>query len=85
MSRSGRETILDVREWSEVLPDVRGGVRKPPWCLGVVGSPSRMSGSGQEAFPDVRGWFGGPPECPRVVERPSRMSGSGLVALPDFR
>ena len=39
-----REALSDVREWS-------GG---HPGCLGVVGRPFRMSGSGQEALPDVR-------------------------------
>ena len=44
MSRSGREVIPDVREWS-------GG---PARCPGVVGGPTRMSGSGREARPDVQ-------------------------------
>ena len=42
MIRSGREALLDVREWS-------GG---PPGCPGVVGRPSRMTESGREALPD---------------------------------
>ena len=44
MSRSGRETLPDVRE---ALSDVR-----------VLGKPSRMSGSGQETLSDVREWSG---------------------------
>ena len=44
MSRGGREAFLNVRQWS-------GG---PPRCPGVVGRPSRMSGSGWEVLPDVR-------------------------------
>ena len=51
MSVSGREALPEVREWS-------GGL---PGCPGVVGRPSRMSGSGREsltggreALPDVR-------------------------------
>ena len=59
MSGSGREVLPDVQEWS-------GG---PPGCLGVVGSPSKMSGSGreapqmsgsgQESLKDVREWSRG--------------------------
>ena len=44
MSCSGREALEDVLEWL-------GG---PPGCPGVVGRPSRMSGSGREALPDVQ-------------------------------
>ena len=44
MSGSGREALPDVREWS-------GG---PPGCPGVVGRPTRMSGSGREAISN--GW-----------------------------
>ena len=40
MSGSARETLPNVREWWESLPDVR--------------EASRMSGCGQEAIPDVR-------------------------------
>ena len=71
-------SLPEVREWSETLPDVQEalpGVREalpdmwewsegPPGCSGVVGRPSRMSGSGREAFQDVREWTGGPPGCP---------------------
>ena len=52
---------------------------------GVVGRPSRMSGSGREALPDVREWSGGPPGCLGVVGRTSRMSGSSREVLPDVR
>ena len=82
MSGCGQEALPDVRVWSE----------GPPGCPGVVGRPSRMSGSGREAltvgretFPNVWEWSGGPPGCPGVVRRPSRMSGSGRVTLPDVR
>ena len=44
--RSGREALLDVREWS-------GG---PPGFTKVVGRASRMSGWSREAHPDVREW-----------------------------
>ena len=71
---------MDVRELSGG-PTERLGV--PPGCPGVVGRPSRMSGSGRESLPDVREWLRGPPGCPEVVERPYRMSGSGGEDLPD--
>ena len=64
MSGSDREALRDVREWS----------RGPPVCPGVVGSPSRMSGSGRNGLPDV--W---------VRSEAPRMSGSGREALPDVR
>ena len=44
MSGSGREVLLDVQE----------SFRGLPGCPGVVGMPSRMSGSGREGLPDVR-------------------------------
>ena len=43
MSESGREALPHVREWSV----------GPPGCLGLVGRPSQMSGSGQVALPGV--------------------------------
>ena len=46
MPGCGREALPNVREWS-------GGL---PVCLGVVGSPSRMSRSGWESLPNVREW-----------------------------
>ena len=58
MSGSCREAFPDDREW----------LVGPPGCPGVVGRPSRISLSGQEALPNVR--------------EPFRMSGSGLEALP---
>ena len=74
MSGSGREAIPDVR--------VRSG--GPPGCMGVVGRPFRMSGSGWEASlmsGSGRGhsWMCG------VVRRPSRMSGSVRETLLDVR
>ena len=44
VSRSCREALPDVWEWS-------GG---PPECAGVVGRPSRMSGSGREILTNIR-------------------------------
>ena len=75
MSGSGQEAFSDFRDWSgglrgdvagphgglEVPP---GGLGGPPGGPGVVGKPSRMSGSGREALPDVRWWSGGPLGCP---------------------
>ena len=51
MSRSGREAVPDVREWSKDYFE----------CLRVVKRPSRMFGSGRKTLPDVRGWSGDPP------------------------
>ena len=51
MSGSGRETLLDVREWS-------GG---PPECPGVVGRPSRKSRIGREALRHIREFSVSPP------------------------
>ena len=85
MSGSGRDALLDVREWS-------GG---PPGYPGVVGSPLRMSVCDWEALSDVREWWEallnirvwskGYSECPEMVRRPTRMSASGRETLPDFR
>ena len=44
---SGQEVLRNVLEWSESHPDVREWSGGPPECLGVVGRPSRMSGSGR--------------------------------------
>ena len=61
MSGSYRDTLPDVPEGWEALPDVRqlsggppGCAGGPPSCLGVVVRPSRMSWSGLDALPDVR-------------------------------
>ena len=54
MSGSGRESLTDVRERSETLPDVQDWSGIPSGCPGVVGRPSRMTGSGRDALPDVR-------------------------------
>ena len=65
MSRSGREAVPNVREWSGCYPK----------CPGMVGRPSRMSGSGQEillnvqkALLDIQEWWIGPPSYPGVVD-----------------
>ena len=85
MSRSGLETLPNVREWSvgppvrpgvvEALSDVRELLGGPLECLGVVGSPSQMSGSGrqilsnvQNALLDIQEWSIGPPRYPGVVD-----------------
>ena len=64
MSESGQET----------LPRCPGVVEAPYGFPGVVGSPSRMSGSDLEAFTYVR-----------VVGSLSQMFGCGWEALPDVR
>ena len=47
MSGSVRKAIPDVRE---ALSDVQECSEGPPRCPGVVGSVSRMSGSGSESL-----------------------------------
>ena len=46
MSGSGRDALMDVREWTK---DSLG-------CPGVNGRASRMFGSVRKALPDVREW-----------------------------
>ena len=41
----------------KALPDVREWPKGNPKCLGVVRSPSRMSGSGRETLPAVQEWW----------------------------
>ena len=82
MSGSCRVSLSDVREDLPVVREWSGG---SPGCSRVVGWPSRMSLSSQEALPNVWEWSGGPLECPGVVESPPWMSGCGQVALPDVR
>ena len=52
MSGSCQADLPQVQKWSE---------DPLPGCLGVVGKPSQMSGSGREALPDVSEWLVGPP------------------------
>ena len=101
MSGSGREAILDVREWSGGPPGCLGVVERTsrmsgscqetlsdcgrPSQMGMVGSPSSMSESGREAFPEFRVWSGGPPVCTGVVGMFSWMCRSGREALLDDR
>ena len=86
MSESGRESLPDVREWSDgptgcpevikvAFPNVREWSGGLPGCLGVVGRTSQMSGSGREDLPDVREWSGSPPGFPEVIG----------VAFPDVQ
>ena len=96
MSKSGRNSLLDVREWTGGPLECPGVVGRPsqmsgndrdalPGCLAVVRRPSRMSESGWVDFPDFQEWSEDPPGCPGVFVRPSRLSGSGRDALPDVR
>ena len=71
-----RETLPDVPEWWEDLTDIREWSGGPPKCQGVVGRPSRISGSGREAcwmagsgwkaLPNVQELSGEPPGWPGV-------------------
>ena len=90
MSRSGREALPNVREWSDGPPACPGVVGKPSrmsWrhsqMSGVVGRPSPMFGCGREVLLDVREYSTCPPKCPGVVGRPFWMSGSGWETLPN--
>ena len=76
MSGSDREALPNVQEWSEAIRDVREWSGGSHGCNGVVGSPSRMSGSGQHILPDVREWSGGHPGCAGVA-------GNSWEALPE--
>ena len=87
MTRGGREALTDVRE---TLPDVREWSEVPSSCLGVVSWHSWMPRSGRESLPVVWEWSEGSPGCPGVVGRqsrmfgtPSRISGSIRLALLD--
>ena len=90
MSLCGWEALPDVREWWEALPVVREWSVGSSGCLGVVGRPSRLFGSGRETprmsvcgwetLLDVLEWSGAPPRYPGVVGRPFRMSESGREA-----
>ena len=73
MSERGWETLPDVFEWWEALPNVRERLGDPFRHPGLVGTPSRMSlsgrrpsrmsGRGRETIPDVRERLGDPPGC----------------------
>ena len=67
MSGSGQVALPDVQEWSGV----------PPGCTGLVGSPSRMSGSGGRPYTFL--------ERLADVHKTSRISGSGLETLLDVQ
>ena len=82
MVGSGREARTGGRE---IVPDVRVWSGVPPGCPGIVGRPSRVSGSDWEALSNVRDWSGGPPGCPGVVWWTFRMTGSSRDNLPDVR
>ena len=56
MSGSGRETLPEVRKWSEAMPEVWNWSGDPPGSLEGVGRPSRRSGTGWETIPEVRKW-----------------------------
>ena len=79
---SGREALLEGREWSRV----------PQYRLGVVVRPYCRAGSGREALQEGREWMGGPPGGMNVVEspswtvkRPSSIARSGLESNPKGR
>ena len=54
MFGSCRQTLMDVPEGREALPDVQQLSGGPPECPEVVRRPSRMSGSSREDLSGVR-------------------------------
>ena len=74
-SGSGRETLLVVRKWSEIIPEVWNWLEDLIGGPEVVGRTSRRSGTG------LGDLIGGP----EVVERPSQRSGTGREILPEAR
>ena len=65
-----REALSNVQKWLGGSLGCPGVVGSFPGCLGGVGSPSRMSGSGRDTLPNVRELSGAPQGCPGVVEAP---------------
>ena len=78
MSRSGRETLPNVRECWEALTNVQKACR-------MSDSVWKALPDVREALLDVRERSRGPPGCPELVVTPFQMSGSGLEAIPDVR
>ena len=70
MSRSGREALPDVQEWSGVPLGCPGVIGRPSGFMGVVRRLSWIYGSGLQALGDLREWSVGPPGCPGVFRRP---------------
>ena len=75
---SGWETLLDVWEWCEALPNVQES-------LWMCGRPSWMSRSGRESLLNVQECSRGSRGSKGVVRRTSHMSESGWEILPDIR
>ena len=73
--RSGtcRETLPEVRKWSEALPEVWNCSGDPPRVPELVVRPSRRAKTCQETLSEVKKWSGHPPRDPKVVGRPSEM------------
>ena len=79
MFRSGLETLPNVPEGWESLPDVCEWSKGYPKCPGVVWRPSQMSGSGQQTLPYAREWW----EALTDVWEACHMSGRGREAYPN--
>ena len=52
----GREALPEVRDGTGGLPKAQGHVWRPSRRFGLVGRPSRSSGTGREVIPEVRDW-----------------------------
>ena len=61
MDGSGQKALLEVWEWSGVLPEGLGVIGRPPEGQGVFERSSRRAGSGREALLDGQEWSEGPP------------------------
>ena len=84
-SGSGWETLLDLRKWSESLPEVWNLSGDPSGGPKMVGTPSKSFETSQETLPEVRKWWGDPPGGPEQVGRPSRRSVSGRETLSEVQ
>ena len=79
MSWSGQETLQNVREWWESLPDLREALQLTGSSQEALSDVWEWSGgrpgclNGRDAVPVVQQLSGGPPSCLGVVGRLSRM------------
>ena len=84
-SSSGRETIREIWRWSGTLREVQNWSRDPPIGPELVGTLSRIAGTGRQTVSKVWYWPADPPGGLELVGRPSQRSGTGRYTLPEFR
>ena len=85
ISKSGRETLPEIRKWSGDPLKGLELVGRPFRRSEVVGRLSRRSETGRETLLEVRNWLGVSPGGPELVETPSRRSITGRENLPVVR